>query len=411
MTIDGNDIHVDRGHNRAWVNGHGVMTILVPAGQAAVIQPGATPASAPPTNQPAGPPRPLEITWKGRMDFDGRDATFQEGVVVVTEQQKITPEGLPSDEHQRLTCNWLQATFEPRVTFDRMDPQARPQIRQVLCRENVALEQRTTLGGKPNSIERLVAMDLRAEPATGNLLANGPGWVRRAWIDTGNGTPRLPGTQPQAPPPPTQPAVKRLVYLGVNFQGLLAGNQTQQAMDFQDRVRCVYSPIPDWDTVVEPDDPDKLADGAILLTSDRLQVVRTPAVTGQAQPFELTATGNARLDGRANGSGHDAVDPSKPKSRGQIFSASAARLNYVAAKDLFVLEGDGRNYAYLARQERVGAPFDEQSAGKFQFWPSLNQLQVQDAHSLHIQSLESNANRRDQQTAPPSATAPPAQRR
>ena len=138
MTIDGNDIHIDRGNNRAWVNGRGVMTILVPAGQAAAMQPATLPASAPPTNQPAGQPRPLEITWKGRMDFDGRDAMFQEGVVVVTEAQKITPEGLPSDEHQRLTCNWLQATFEPRVSFDQANPQARPQIRQVLCKENVA---------------------------------------------------------------------------------------------------------------------------------------------------------------------------------------------------------------------------------------------------------------------------------
>ncbi|HVU90353.1 MAG TPA: hypothetical protein VHD36_23690 [Pirellulales bacterium] len=411
MTIDGNDIHVDRGNNRAWVNGHGVMTIMIPPGQVAAMQPGAMP-SAKPATQPAGPPRPLEITWKGRMDFDGRDAMFQEGVVVVTEQQKITPEGLASDEHQRLTCNWLQATFEPRVTFDQMDPQARPQIRQVLCRENVALEQRTTLGGKPNSIERLVALDLKVEPLTNNLLANGPGWVRRAWIDTGSGTPRMPGAPPQSAPPQQGKPTKRLLYLGINFQGLLAGNQTQQAMDFQDRVRCVYSPIADWDAVVEPDDPDKLVDGAILLTSDRLQVVRTAAVAAQGQPFELTATGNAKLDGRAGGPGGDAADPSKSKSRGQMFSASAARLNYAAAKDLFVLEGDGRNYAYLARQERVGAPFDEQSAGKFLFWPSLNQLQVQDAHSLHIQSLESNANRRDRQPpAAPSAAAPPAQRR
>ena len=122
MTIDGNDIHFDRGQNRAWVNGRGIMTIMVPTAQA---------------GQPVGPPRPVEITWKGRMDFDGRDATFQEGVVVVTQQEKITPEGIAAAEHQRLTCNWLQAVFEPRVVFDQMNPGTRPQIRQVLCRENV----------------------------------------------------------------------------------------------------------------------------------------------------------------------------------------------------------------------------------------------------------------------------------
>ena len=103
------------------------------------------------------------------------------------------------------------------------------------------------------------------------------------------------------------------------------GNQTQQTMDFRDRVRCVYSPVPDWDTVVEPDDPDKLVEGAVLLTSDRLQVLRTPgATTGTTQPFELTATGNAKLDGRANAGGTSTpADPTKPKSRGQTYAASA----------------------------------------------------------------------------------------
>ncbi len=111
---------------------------------------------------------------------------------------------------------------------------------------------------------------------------------------------------------------------------------------------------------------------------------------------------------RAGGSSAPA-DPTKPKSRGQTYAASAARLNYVAAKDLMILEGDGRNYAYLARQVRVGAPFDEQSAGKFLFWPSLNQLQVQDAHELHIQSLQ-NPSKEDRHSAAPAKT-PAAQRK
>ncbi|HEY4309577.1 MAG TPA: hypothetical protein VGN12_09030 [Pirellulales bacterium] len=398
MTIDGNDIHIDRANNRAWVNGHGIMTIMVPPPQ---------------TTQAPGPPRPLEITWKGRMDFDGRDANFQDGVVVVTQQDKLTPEGLAQSEHQRLTCNLLQAMFEPRVVFDQMDPRARPQIRQVLCRQDVALEQRTLQAGRLSSLERMIAMDLAVEPATGNMNANGPGWVRRVWIDTGTG-PRMPGAaaqQPKPPQPNPQANGPRLAYLGVNFQGSLSGNQTQQTMDFQDRVRCVYSPAQDWDTVVEADDPERLVEGAMLMTSDRLQIMRTPgATTGNTQPFEITATGNARLDGRANpGANNDKADPNKPKSRGQTFSASAARLNYVAAKELMILEGDGRNYAYLARQVRVGSPWDEQSAGKFLFWPSLNQLEVQDAHSLHLQNLETGAARGNRQ--PNAAAAPPTTQR
>ncbi len=390
MTIDGSDIHLDRAKNHAWVNGRGVMTLVVPADA---------------TNQAAGKPQPLEITWKGQMDFDGREASFRDGVTAVMQRGRLTPEGAPLQEHQRLTCDLLQAIFEPRVQFGEMDPRVRPQVNRVICQNNVFLEQRTTQAGKQSVLERMKTLDLMVQPASGDILARGPGWVRRVWVDTGTGMPHLPG-MPQAPPP-TAPTGERLAYLGINFQGQVSGNQTRQTMEFQDRVRCVYSPTPDWDTIVEPDDPDKLSDGAVLLTSDRLRVMRTPATAPGQQPFELAATGNARLDGRANlGAGRAAADPTKPAHRGQTYSASAARLTYVAAKDLLVLEGDGRNYAYLARQVRVGAPYDEQSAGKFLFWPSLNQLQVQDAHQLNIQNLETGAPQRQSSNGAPST--PPA---
>jgi hypothetical protein len=387
MMIEGAAIHLDRARNYAWVDGQGLMTVLMPAD---------------PKIQPPPPARPLRIEWKRRMDFDGRDATFFDSVVTRMEQQKITSEGVATFEQQRLTSDWLQAVFEPRVLFDQMDPRARPQISHVLCRGNVFLEQRTTAGEKPLSVERLTAADLRAEPASGNLLANGPGWVRRVWLDTGNGI-RAPGTSAAAKPAASRPPGNQLAYLGVYFQGRLLGNQTRQTMDFRERVRTVYGPVPDWDTILEPDDPDKLGDGAILLTSDRLQVERMAPEPGHEQPFELIATGSAKIDGRANFApgGTTPQDPTRPPSKGQMFSASAARVSYAATKDLLVMEGDGRSDAHLARQVRIGAPYDEQTAGKFLFWPSLNKLLVQDAQQLNIQTLDSGTpNRRP---PPPSA--------
>jgi hypothetical protein len=388
MMIEGAAIHLDRARNYAWVDGQGLMTVLMPAD---------------PAIQPPPAARPLRIEWKGRMDFDGRDATFYDSVVTRMEQQRLTSEGVATLEHQRLTSDWLQAVFEPRVLFEQMDPRARPQISHVLCRGNVFLEQRTTAGEKPLSVERLTAADLRAEPASGNLLASGPGWVRRVWLDTGTGM-RMPGGPPAAAKPAApRPPGNQLVYLGVYFQGQLLGNQTRQTMDFRERVRTVYGPVPDWDTILEPDDPDKLGDGAVLLTSDRLQVERMAPEPGHEQPFELIATGSAKLDGRANFApgGATSQDPTRPPSKGQMFSASAARLSYAASKDLLVMEGDGRSDAHLARQVRVGAPYDEQTAGKFLFWPSLNKLLVQDAQQLHIQTLDSGAPNRRQSPPPP----------
>jgi lipopolysaccharide export system protein LptA len=381
IAIDGAAIHLDRAQNLSWVDGQGLMTLLVPSD---------------PANQPAAQPRPVEITWKGGMEFDGRDAMFRDGVVAVMQQHKLTAEGIPTLEHQRLTCEVLQAVFAPRVIFDQMSASARPQISQIICRENVFLEQRTTQAGRPTSVERLKSVDLTAEPASGNLLARGPGWVRRVWVDTGTG-PRLPGAPAAAPKPTPTPGEKRLAYLGVDFQGQFAGNQARQTTDFHQHVRCVYGPVPDWDTILVTDDPDNLSDGSVLLTSDHLQVVRTPAAADQAQPFELTADGNAKLDGRgAMTTSHDKIAAGKPPPKGQMYSANAARVTYSAAKDLMVLEGDGRNFAHLARQVRVGSAWDEQTAAKFLFWPSLNKVDVEGGHEMHIQNLDNGGpNRRN----------------
>ena len=350
MSIDGAAIHLDRAGNLAWVDGQGLMTLLVPTDSANSLtgEPsGQTtgPPPTPPSAQPSGQARPLEITWKGGMEFDGRDAMFRDGVVAVMQQKKVTPEGVPTLEHQRLTCEVLQAVFSPQVVFDQMRANSRPQISQIICREHVFLEQRTSQAGKPTSVERVKAVDLMAQPATGDMLAHGPGWVRRVWVDTGSG-PRLPGAPAAAPKPPPPPGVERLAYLGVDFQGQFSGNQVRQTTDFNQRVRCVYGPVPDWDTILEADDPDTLGDGSVLLTSDHLQVVRAPAAANQSQPFELTADGNAKLDGRATANASsEPVAAGKPPAKGQMYSASAARITYSAAKDMLVLEGDGRNYA------------------------------------------------------------------
>ena len=155
VALDGRNIHLDRGRNRAWVDGQGLMIFLVTSDLA---------------NQPVAEPRPVEIKWKGGMEFDGRVATFQDGVVALMDQQRSSPEGIATHESQRLTSDRLQALFEPRIVFADASRSTRPQISTVLCQGNVFLERRTTAAGRQTALERMQSIDLEIKPTSGDVL-------------------------------------------------------------------------------------------------------------------------------------------------------------------------------------------------------------------------------------------------
>ncbi|MBI2826811.1 MAG: hypothetical protein HYX69_19225 [Planctomycetia bacterium] len=350
LAVDGGTIHLDRARNVASVEGQGMLTLLVTSDLA---------------GQEVAHPQPLELVWRGRMDFDGHEATFQDGVVARLAEQ-------------RLTADWLKAIFDGRIDFSAAAPQTRPQVEQVLCRgaSGIFLERRTVVTGRTMSIERMQAVDLTVYPLTSDLRARGPGWVRSVRIGTGAGFPTLPGAQPQRAPP-AAPGAERLAFLGVNFQGDLSGNQQRGLMNFQDRVRCAYGPVPDWDTTLDPDDPDKLGPEGVVLTSDALQVAQMPGLPGAEASYELTATGNVRTEGKMQD--------------GKLFSSRAARMTYSQAKDLLVLEGNGYSDAYLSQQDRIGAQRNEVNGGKIQYWPSTRRVVGQDMHQLGIQTPPQSA--------------------
>ena len=393
MSLDGAAIHLDRGRNFAWVDGQGLMTYFVPTDLA---------------GQPLAQPQPLEITWKGHMEFNGREATFFDGVKALMQQQRINPTGAPVAEHQKLTADWLCAVFNPRIVFAEVRPGARPQIAEVLCRGNVFLERTTFEARRQTALERMQSVDLSVEPATGKLEGHGPGWVRRVWIDTGEGLPGVPRAVPVAAKPQAKPAGDQLAYLGIDFQGTLTGNQQRNNVDFDDRVRCVYSHVPDWDTVIEADDPDKLGEGGALMTSDHLQVERVPAVSaGDPPSFMMEATGNVKLDGKAGTSKprDSAGHAGSAAASSANYSATGSKMRYVDTKKMFVIEGDGNNPATISRQTRVGAPRDIQVTRKMMYYPLTNHIDFEDAYQTNIEGLGPAGPRKPAPTAPP-ATRP-----
>jgi len=96
--------------------------------------------------------------------------------------------------------------------------------------------------------------------------------------------------------------------------------------------------------------------------------MQTPA--NNRSSMELDAAGNTVLEGKSE--------------KGDKFVARALRMTYDQAKDLLVLEGDGRTDAELFRQQQVGGPMSKATARKIHFWPSTNRLRVDGAHSLEL---------------------------
>jgi len=206
--------------------------------------------------------------------------------------------------------------------------------------------------------------DVSINLVNGETAANGPGGmttVRR-------GTPDLAtapvGENPTSGrPASTESDENRLTCLSVRFQGSLAGNLHHRETTFHDQVQAVYGPVDSWQSTLDPDDPDGLGPRGVLLNCDQLKVAEMPSPAGNDRAVELEALGNVVVEGRT-------------------FTARAPRMTYTHAKQLLILEGDGRTDAELYHQEQVGATFRKLVAHKILYWRSTGQARGEGVRSL-----------------------------
>ena len=123
MTLVGQNVQLDRGQNRLWIDGVGQMTI-------ADDQPTAANNRAAPKADQSGDlfsgHGTRVIDWQGRMIFDGRTARFERDVVA----RQIEPE-----QTQTVRTPLLEATFERPIDFSAPNlPQGgeRPQVELIV---------------------------------------------------------------------------------------------------------------------------------------------------------------------------------------------------------------------------------------------------------------------------------------
>ena len=365
IDLEGPLVEFDRGRNRLTVDGAGRLTLPMANGMNGLESLGggglgASPSARPPVQVAGGPPGTLDVTWQGRMDFDGLTARFIDRVV--------TTSGATT-----LRAGSLDAIFSQQMDFSAEGMQRgnqRADIARIACGAGVRIQSESTGEDGSKSVENLFVRDLLFDRATGGVSGSGPGRLTSTRFGQAPGMSMPAGqqgaaTQPAAPPPRPD----ELTYLGIDFQRGMRGNINRRTMEFHQRVEAIWGPVAGWGDTLDPHAPGGLPPRAIGITSDGLGVGQTPQAPGNRRSsMELIAVGNVLVEGES-------------------FTARSARLSWSEAKDLLVFEGDGRSDAQLFRQVKLGSPTSSASAGKILYWRTLNQVEVNDARYLDFDQL------------------------
>jgi hypothetical protein len=347
LTVMGDKIQLNRGDNRIWITSPGKMTFPAMARKG----PG---DSQQPTAVAATPP--LSVDWKGRMDFDGRTAKFLRDVQVRGAQQSQQGEifDLLVMGHE------LTVTLNQEVNLSRDKPPENLDVQELAFVGGVYVQNTGQRQGSQTSYDQLQVRDLKIEHSTGRLHAYGPGWGSSVRYDGGLAEN---GLNPAADASAADP---RLAYVRVDYEDEITGNITARELTFRGRVRTLYGPVDAWDQTLDPDPAQGLGRGQYLLASDQLSVADAASrMAGSEAGIELTALGNATIEGDA-------------------FTARAWRVAYAKAKELVILEGDGRTEAELWRK---GSTTPDAAAQQIRFWTTNQSVQVDGGRFLNLGGL------------------------
>jgi len=352
LTIHGDDIQVERGENHMAIEGPGSMVLPARGGSTPERQ-----GHGPPQN----PASPMTVSWKGRMEFvDGRTAKFFGDVHVRGVQTTRRGETLDllAMGHE------LDATLNHAVDFSKTKQDPDLDIQQLAFRGSVFLQNRTSQQGKQTSFDQMQVRDLTIDRASGRLHANGP----RAWCSSVRYGDSLPTNDSKPREEVGSAKDSDLIYVRVQFEDELVGNMEHREMEFRGLVNTIYGPVAAWDQTLDPDPPDGPAKDVFLLTSDRLAMAQIgPRVDDGKTPIELMAYGDATIEGKG-------------------FTARGWRISYARAKDMLILEGDGRSDAKLWLK---GSTTPNVAARQIRLWTQSQRYEMNDGSMLDLSRMGS----------------------
>lgn len=359
VTLTGQTIQMHQGTNQLWVNGAGRIT--------------AQPDSK---NKASGP---LELQWTGHLAFDGQTAAARGQVVIQGKQIQTTGDFNDFVAHGED----VRVTLAEKLDFSQPDQQRSVHYQQLFFVGPSVLENRTfNKAALQQSHERLEVSNLSLQGATGELRADGPGWLSSVRYN------RDPLQSDRARSIETSSHAE-LFYLDVRFAREMTGNLDYREITFKQQVQAVYGPVAQWGNQVSAEQIVSRARPGGVLHSDQLTVADLR--DKQSPGVEMLARGNIRVEGQ---------------EQSGFFTATGHALKYAHHKDLLILEGTGRTFAVLTRQQRIGAEPQTTRLERIVYQPRTNLLNLEGVQSVDLNSALPTS----RQTPPPGAVLGPASR-
>ncbi len=301
MSLDGNQLHLDRGANKAWVSGPGVMRKLVDSNLDGLQ---------------LDRPEMLNVWWKEQMVFDGRKANFF---------QDVRAQLGASD----LLCQEMEVSLSRQIDFgEGASPSGterqRVEIDALTCKYSVEIESRVFEESHVVEIRQGKFGELDYRRESGKTVLKGPGtlWYWKA------GNSNRSGLAPRNEVAVNRPLRAReggWEFLEVNFSGHVDGNLNSRMTSFQNGVEVIFGPVPKF---LDRLAVDELPVEGGWIRSRTLDVVLHPKTEAAPDWVELRATGNVELEGRGSGD--------------RSFYARADMLTYDESKKMYRLRTLGQ---------------------------------------------------------------------
>ncbi len=330
FALEAGFIHLDRAENRMSVQGKGLLKL---------------PVKTDLDGKPLPAAEPLEVTWKERMAFDGRQADFHGNA-------------LAEFGDRRIQCQRMEVVLTERLSFSgpsvrsrkNADPQV--QLAAVHCYDDVKFQDYTRDGAKLTGIQSADVWEMHIDRVSGEVQAQGPGRMQM-WQRGQGHRPGIVSSQSARANAPTQVDASEWEYTFVKFDGKMTGNLHRRYSSFRDRCEIIHGPVKRPNDIIER---DKLPKAGGLLRCQELQVMQAAGVDDERGKIQLVGLGDADLEGYG-------------------FFAKADKISYDEARKSYTLSGSGKNLARLS-QETPGMEPYETAFQRMEFIPETKTLRI-----------------------------------
>ncbi len=328
LFLEASSIHLDREENRLWVDGQGLLQL---------------PVTKDLDGHTLADKAKLDVTWKERMAFDGQAANFVGQAVAVLGDR-------------RMMCQRMDVELDQQLSFT-MDRKAAvdPQLLAVHCYDDVEFQNssRAENSSKLVEIQRAKVWELHVNRETGELRAQGPGWMQM-WRRTQSTRNMLSPTQGAQANRPMQADLSEWEFTKVKFDGTMTGNLHRRYTSFRDRVEIVHGPVQHPQQTIER---DALPKKSGFMRCQELQVMQAAAEGDLRGQIQLVGQGDADIEG-------------------QGFFAQADQISFDQSKGTYMLRGFGKNLARLWHQDGTGQDARETAVQRMEFNPDSKTLRV-----------------------------------